>query len=506
MTSNFFSAALRQATLNAIPLALFLVGPFYYYMAAHWFGMAHPAWMVGGYLALATLLLLPKRFNLLLMQLSAIDYLMLAFVLMVLFSLGMHGFPEKTRGIFLLVLYLITPYGAARLLSINEIGLFIKACMFLGWAAIPISFIELATMSANDLAQDRIRNFFGVFYSNNEAGLVLGLGLILCVITILRTEGQQNNHTFARYMAWAGLALSTGLLTFLSARGGLVASLCVTVILLFAMKPITLKTRISLLGVLFFSISISVAMLPSVRKVFIGQLITTPITKENINSELNKNATGSGVKENASSANPQPVSTDSKPEIKLGNTEKSSIAYSSINENKDEDRLKQRPKLLLEGNSLEIRLMEYRDALSLIANFPFFGVGAGKFGVYSPTALLLSNNALCIEEKRGMYVCPQSQFFSGPHSTILHVFAELGILGIMVYSAMLFLLAKGLYKAAKFSKDEKIKTYAWYLGGAWLFYLITDQFYGDYFLGFQFYLLTGCVAAFLANNQKRDPI
>lgn len=474
---------------NAIPAALFLCGPFYYYVAAHWFGIAHPAWIIGGYLVLTTLALMPQRLGLLLRHMNTIDYLMVVFLLIVLFSITIHGFSEKKGGIYTLAVYMLLPYGVARLFTINEIGQFIKACLVLGLVALPISVAGLATLSPTDLAQDRIRNFFGVYYSNNEAGLVVGVCLVMCTISILLSEGKKNVGIACRAIVWAGLALSAWVLTFLSARGGLVAGICVSGLLVFLIKPVTVRTRALLLGVLVLSVIISASMLPGERKAFIGQLVTAPISKK-----IHPPATNQDLAKSSADIEKPP-----------GNN----FQLYSLREAESVDPLKQRPQLLLDGNSPAIRILEYREALDLIVKFPFFGVGAGNFGVYSPTAKLLSKNALCIEEKRGMYVCPQSPVFSGPHSTILHVFAELGFLGFVAYSALLLFSLKGLYMLAKYSASGKEKAYAWYLGGVWLFYLITDQFYGNYFTSFQFYLLTGCVAAAflpIMTSSKEPPV
>ena len=455
---------MRLIESNAIPAALFLCGPFYYYVMAHWFGIAHPAWIIGGYLMLATLAVLPQRFGLLLRSLGAIDYLLMAFLLIVLFSMVMHGPSERGRGVYLLAVSLLLPYGTVRLFTLEEVGVFIRTCAILGLAALPISFIGLWMLSPVDLEQDRIRGLFGVYYSNNEAGLVIGLCMVMCAIFVLLSDRKKHVGFAYRSIAWAGLALSAGLLTFLSARGGMVAGLGVSVILILFVKPVSARTRVLLLGVLILSVIISASMLPQSRKDFIGQLNVM---------------------------NLPPISKQVPPISKQNEISNSSEL--------PENPLKLRPQILLDGNSSAIRVLLYYDALNLIARFPFFGVGAGNFGVYSPIVKLQSENALCADKKEVRLICPQSPIFSSPHSTILHVFAELGIFGMVVFSALMFFLAKGLYIAVNKSANERIKSYAWYLGGGWLFFLILDQFYGNYFTSFQFYLWTGCVAAFLSN-------
>jgi O-antigen ligase len=436
----------------AIPLALFLCGPFYYYASNYWFGIRHPAWFVWAYLLLTASAALYRGARVLARTINIVDILFLLFLLLVGFSLATHDFPESARAAYLLLVNAALPYGAARLLPMCGIALMVRTCAILCMLAIPISLAGLIALSKEEFEQDRIHTLFSFYYSNNEVGLMLGLSMVILSVFALRDAYKRPYYYFAA--ALAVLIFCTSLLTILTARGGLVASVIASLILIFISTASPVKNRLALLGTLIVSIVVSVQLIPDKRKIFLGQL---------------------------------DIMSTSIPDLVLRYTP-------------DKDKVEP----LKEGNSASIRLLYYRDVLNIILKNPVSGVGVGSFGNYSSIVQLQSNNALCGDPIKGYVKCTGTTNFASPHSNILHVITELGLAGAGVFVAFILLAIQRLQKLVRETPRQEVKVLGWYLGGMWLFFFTASQFYGNYFTDFQFYLLTGCLAAFIAGDSGQE--
>ncbi|MEE8261287.1 MAG: O-antigen ligase family protein [Gammaproteobacteria bacterium] len=126
------------------------------------------------------------------------------------------------------------------------------------------------------------------------------------------------------------------------------------------------------------------------------------------------------------------------------------------------------------GNSPMIRRSLYLDAIAMSTESPVHGVGAGNFGIYASSF---------------------QDYLGSPHSSLLHVLSELGIIGGLIFGGLIFatfMKLTRLYWGARVSLETRV--IAWLLGALWAFYVVHDQFSGNYFSSMPFYLLTGCVA------------
>ena len=127
------------------------------------------------------------------------------------------------------------------------------------------------------------------------------------------------------------------------------------------------------------------------------------------------------------------------------------------------------------GDSIRVRELLYIEAVAMFKENPLFGVGAAKFGHFSCWA------------SAGSY----------PHSTLLHVLAELGLLGGCLFLAAVALASGALLRYLSQTKDVG---HAQALIGAFallcLFFL-ADQFYGNYFMATGSWLMLGLAARVL---------
>lgn len=466
----------------AIPLALFFCGHFYYYASTYWLGIMHPAWFVWAYLLLTAGPALYQGARKIAGTINIIDILFLLLLLLIGLSIAANNFSEPSRAAYLLLVNAFLPYGVARLLTVGGIGLMVRTCAVLCMLAIPISVAGLIAVSKFEFAQDRIHTFLGVYYSNNEAGLILGLGMTIISVFALREAYKRASYYFA--FAVAALIVCVSVITILTARGGLVAGVISSLILISISTDTPAKIRLVLLGCLIGAIAVSAQFIPDQRKVFLGQVVNLT-SKQSLSRMLEADL----------------AVEDNRHDKVVGST----YNFPRMTEYQgDFPSLTDRPELLKAGNSANFRLLYYREALTMIMQNPVTGVGSGNFGNYSPTQLLQSNNALCEDTEKKFVICTQPTNFTSPHSNILHVLSELGLVGGGLFAAFILLPVLRLYKAMRRAASQKLTDLGWYLGGMWLFILTESQFYGNYFTDFQFYLVTGCIAAFVSGISVQE--
>jgi O-antigen ligase len=127
--------------------------------------------------------------------------------------------------------------------------------------------------------------------------------------------------------------------------------------------------------------------------------------------------------------------------------------------------------LVLGFNSVAIRRVLYQEAVDLSVQHPFAGVGASNFGKYS-----------CGGEK------------SYPHSTVLQAFAELGLFGGGLLVALVVVSLLVFWRAHASSVRAATDATLWFV--LLLFFTLTDQIYGNYFMAAGSFFLFGVAARY----------
>jgi O-Antigen ligase len=131
-------------------------------------------------------------------------------------------------------------------------------------------------------------------------------------------------------------------------------------------------------------------------------------------------------------------------------------------------------------DSISDRWVHYQTALAIFLSSPLAGVGANRYGHYS---------------------CTGPGWF--PHSTILQVLAELGILGALVYG-LLILAAVYAILQRYFSSDHLMtKVIAGWVLAYLAFQLATNQLYGNYFMSAGLYFVIGIASRFAIDADPR---
>jgi hypothetical protein len=465
--------SLRRALMilrgsHPIALAFLLCGTFYFYLMADWFEVLHPAWYVWGWLALSTVSHAQRCWQVVRSQLMLIDWAIAGFVTVVLTSAAMQSGQDLARALQLLSTYLVLPYTAARVLDREEIRLLLKTCALLGFVAIPLSIIELTSLDATELADDRIKSFLGAYYTLNETGMLLGTYLVIAATTMLAFEKKM--VVGLRIFFFLSIAVCSAVMTVLGARGGLFVSLAVCGMILLLPWGVSARYRAVILAAMVIPVLVSFVNVSDARKGFYAELLG-PLMRLGQNPLTAQSAQGAPMRP--------------------GQNPLTATQLLAGEQNVEGRRA---------GVSPGVRSLLIRDAMNSFLSNPVLGVGFGNFGNYSPTVKASSENSFCYrgssrEGNVQSYRCVQPVRYAHPHSSALHILSELGLVGIGIYGMVLGACLGLLWKCAQRHKTLGSARLVAMLGILWLFYLGLDQIYGSYFSGFRFYLLTGCVAA-----------
>ncbi len=137
---------------------------------------------------------------------------------------------------------------------------------------------------------------------------------------------------------------------------------------------------------------------------------------------------------------------------------------------------------VIKNNSVIVRQVLRRTAIEVFTTHPIFGVGVGNFGHYS-----------CIYG--------YGKIEGDPHSTILHVASELGLIGAIPFVGLiLWLLYHGLMV---WRRDLAYPWVFFPLFGGWVFHVVHNQFYSTYLAAIQYYLITGVLVGVISGRIRR---
>jgi hypothetical protein len=471
----------RQAAMilrggHPIALGLLLSGTFYFYLMADWFGIAHPAWYVWGWVAVSTASYWQRYWQLMKSRLTLVDVAIGGFVAVVLISAAVQTSQDFVQASRLLCMYLLFPYAAARVLNPAEIRLLLKTCAVLGFIAIPLSIIELTNLDPKELMDDRIKSFLGGYYTLNETGMLLGSYLVIAGAAMFALEKEMTVKL--RTFVLLSIAACSAVMTVLGTRGGLVASLVVGVMILSLPWRASVSYRAAVFAFMVIPVLAAYVNVSESRKGFYVELVR-PFMRGGGTDLVTTRRAGDS-----------PMYSGWWPEANAppGKSEQVVMARGT-------------------GSSTWLRSLLLRDALTSFSEYPLMGVGVGNFGKYSPTVRTQSENSFCYtgtsrEGNVHTYRCVQSVRFTSPHSSTLHVLSELGLVGIAFYSLLLGVCLGWLWKRAWSRGVISNAGPVAVLGILWVFYLGMDQIYGSYLHGFRFYILTGCVAALIVSARR----
>lgn len=136
MSESQLDAKVNAAAGKALApcLAIVMLAPIIFSAAQYYFAASHPSWGFWGTLTASCLIAAALRHSK--TSPNAIDFLMAAFLLIILASASLHIIEGAALAIAEIVFFVMIPYIAGRLLTIQELKLF-SACpallRFRGW-------------------------------------------------------------------------------------------------------------------------------------------------------------------------------------------------------------------------------------------------------------------------------------------------------------------------------------------------------------------------------------
>lgn len=122
------------------------------------------------------------------------------------------------------------------------------------------------------------------------------------------------------------------------------------------------------------------------------------------------------------------------------------------------------------------RVVLMSEAWRLFLESPIWGVGAGNYG---------------------LRWCGQPTEFASPHALMVQILAEFGLIGAALFFTMLAKIVSMFLRTMR-SAGSEVREISWGLFGVWVVALIQEQFIGNLYSSFQFFLLSGVLVAQLA--------
>lgn len=281
--------------------------------------------------------------------------------------------------------------------------------------------------------------FFGHNYAPLLIGALLAGSLIVFYFRSLTENADSSKPLLRRAADLAAVSLIAVALVWVAARGAVLSGLLGIFCLTLILRQCSLLKRLILILYLTGLLAISFQFLPQHQTLLYELLITKP------------NATFLAESEKISpKQDSQILGTASCQPFEEGN------------------------------NSVAIRWLLYREAVAMFMKRPWLGVGAASFGRHSCIGVM-----------------------GYPHSSILQAFAELGVIGGLLFVGLM-LAASVSFSRKAVGGNAAPPTQAAQVALAWFtMYLLAGQISGNYFTDAGFYLFAG-VAAGMQSNPAWD--
>lgn len=422
-----------------VSLAAVMVGQIFFAAIQFHLGIEHPAWLFWGLLAAGIVTILLRGISP--AKLTPLDMAMLAFVAILVVSFLSRGLSNSLKAYYYIVAFILLPFLAGRLLDTTGITKFLKAAIVIAATAIPLVGIGLLNLPESELHSDRISTLFAAYDPSGLGGGVSTIPFVGTAFGLLLVLTTAYGATL-RLVRWdrrltftvALMCIAVWFLMFVGTRASLLAASVVSIALFVFAFGHPIPRRLGLILILLSAIAVSWLTLPSERMIFLGQVAT-------IKKEAEK--------------------------VTIIQREPEKVAI-----------IQREPDSIcgIYGNSPATRIHYYAIAVKLFLDAPLLGIGAGNYGYQ---------------------YCGSSEDFVSPHSSLLQVLAELGLLGGASYLLLVGMTLLGLISILKHG-SEKQRGMAWMLAAIWLFFFLLDQMSGNYFTSFQFFAATGLVSGLVA--------
>lgn len=368
---------------------------------------------------------------------NKIDACFFAFLLIVIVSLGvssfLNGLDNRLWGYLLFLV--VVPYICGRCFGrSSELPKMQALVLISGLTVVPMLLADRLAMPLDGYGRFI---FFGMDHSPLMVGALLAATLIALHSWVLCSSmsGREQDR-IAKIAGYVLLCLITVFLVWVSARGWLLAGMGGVVVATVITRRVRFLKRISLLAAILLTAVLSLKCLHSVDPRF-GSLYAM--------------AGDSLARQDLLLGKINPLALDEATPV-LG--EASCLPFK-------------------QGvDSVAMRRILYQEAIAMFLQKHWLGVGAAAFGWYS---------------------CTGPGGF--PHSTVLQVFSELGVLGGCIFTALIALAVGTLIGRVRDAKRDSESRSVTFLVSMFVSVFIADQIYGNYFMAVAIWLLIGIVAS-----------
>lgn len=371
---------------------------------------------------------------------NRIDYLFASFFIAVLVSAVVNWWGGTIRQFELMPVFFVAPYVLGRAMRADDVYMLRNLLIGMGILLLPLILLAyLREILWDDRPYDisPLPILFGQGHGVMLSGLLLSVTLLGVISVLLTSSHQQAPGRRAaakgRYVGYALLVSIVVAMGWISSRGPILAGM-VGIIILFLLAPTSARRRkIEILVVLVFAIAIAVAhsLQSKHNAAYYAYVIQVPIVVEGVNGDTSDSTRLAG----------SPVSI-------LGEGACKRIV-----------------------DSVSDRWLHYNQAVALFLAKPLFGAGANHYGFYACTG-------------------PGSF----PHSTVLQVFAELGVFVGMAYCALIWSTLHALMRMRRDPNQPTTKPVWTWLLTLSVMQLLIAQLSGDYFTSAALYFVMGAAA------------
>lgn len=235
---------------------------------------------------------------------------------------------------------MVLPYVCGRLMRAQDVDLFSRITLAAGFTIIPLLLIDRFISPGREMGR---WPFFGQDHGALLAGELLAIALnALCVRALACRGAGEGDVCLGCIAHYALVALITVFLTWVTARGWLLAGLLGVVVVCWTARHRTYIARAGLLATVFGTVALSFAALPQLDPMF-DHMYSMPLELPAIEDA----GRGQALQPILGEASCQPIE---------------------------------------EGlNSIAIRWVLYQEAMAMFLDNPIFGVGAARFGEQSCT-------------------------------------------------------------------------------------------------------------------------
>lgn len=390
-------------------------------------------------------------------DLNKIDICFVSYVSLILLSFAFSGLTIRVdqRLLGFLAFMVITPYICGRCMNgIVDLQKLQKLILIVGLSIIPLLLIDKIIIGTTQIGRFV---FFGMNHSPLVAGSLLATTMIAlhsrALIMFASERVVQNSY---KIVILGLLFITVVCLVWVSARGWLVAGLIGAITITIITRYVAPLKKIALLMAIFLTVVLSIKGLFWLDHNFGAVYKQAGDAVNNVNISAKK---VESVNNNTPLAQVIPSYQQSIPILGEDICESFKQAVDSI----------------------QMRLILYREALTIFSNNPWFGTGAGTFGFYS---------------------C--SGFGGFPHSTALQSLSELGILGLVIFAIlMIFVTHKFITDLLQLNKHSKSNVICFF-ASLFVVALSADQIYGNFFMTPMSSLIIGIAAGMGKNRGLED--